>query len=209
MVARVFGVTEGLSMAGLAVGSLLVPLLVSVGGGRLALLGVAAVIPLVVVLRLRVLLHLDTQAQVPVVEIALLRSTPVFAALPAPALEGVARALRRVEYEPGAVIIGEGDVGGHYFAIADGTVEIRREGRPVRQLERGSGMGEIALLHGVPRSASAVALTAVTVYSLDRDSFLTSLQGHASSHAAARAVADEHLTGDAHRDGQRDRGEGG
>jgi hypothetical protein len=133
---------------------------------------------------------LDQQAQVQVVEIALLRSTPVFASLPAPAIEGVARSLRREEYKPGAVIIGQGDVGGHYYAIAEGTVEIRRDGDLVRELGRSSGMGEVALLHEVPRTASAVALTAVTVYSLARDSFPTSLQGHAPSYAAARAVAE-------------------
>jgi hypothetical protein len=197
MVARIFGLTEGLSMAGLAVGSLLVPLLVSVGGGRLALLGVAAILPLVVALRLRVLFHLDAQARVPVVQIALLRSTPVFAGLPAPALEGIAHALQRVEYEPGAALISQGDEGGHYYAIADGTVEIRRDGQRVRELGRGSGIGEIALLHGVPRTASAVALTPVTAYALEREAFVTSLQGHAPSHVTARAVADDYLTRDA------------
>jgi CRP-like cAMP-binding protein len=67
----------------------------------------------------------------------------------------------------------------------------------VRELGRGSGIGEIALLHGVPRTASAMALTPVTAYALEREAFLTSLQGHAPSHATARAVADDYLTRDA------------
>jgi MFS family permease len=200
MVARIFGLTEGLSMAGLAAGSLLVPVLTAVGGGRLALLSVAAILPLVVMLRLRLLLKLDEQAQVPLVEMSLLRSTPVFGGLPAPALEGVARALQRVDVFPGSAIISQGDEATqHYYVVADGVVQIQQDGRPIRELGRGSGLGEIALLHGGPRTASALALTPVTLYSLDRESFLISLQGHAASWSAARVVADEYLAHDSDR----------
>lgn len=199
MVARIFGLTEGLGTAGLAVGSLLVPLLVTVGGGRLALLGIAALVPLVVLFRLRLVLRLDEQARVPVVEISLLRSTPVFRDLPGPALEGVARALQRADYEPGAVLIREGEQGAHYFTIADGTVQVLQKGRPIGVLGRGSGLGEIALLHGGRRTASAVALTPVSVYFLDRDSFLSSILGHVSTARSAQAVADEHVRRDADR----------
>ena len=199
MVARIFGLTEGLSMAGLAVGCLLVPLLVVLGGGKLALLGVAALLPLVVVFRGRLLYRLDKEAQVPVVEISLLRSTPLFAAMPAPALEGVARALQRVDFEPGARIIGQGGDADRYYVIADGRVEIRQDGQRIGELVRGEGMGEIALLQGGPRTASAVALAAVTVYSLDRESFLTAVNGHVPTRQAATAIAVELRAGDARR----------
>jgi hypothetical protein len=199
MVARIFGLTEGLMMVGLAAGSLMVPMLESLLGERLVLLAVAGIVPLLVALRGRLLYRLDEQAQVPVVEIALLRSTPVFRSLPGPALEGVARALQRQDHEPGAVIIAQGDRGSHYFAIADGCVEIRQDGHQIGELGRGSGMGEIALLHEERRTASAVALTPVTVYSLDRDSFLTAVNGHAPTSRAASAVADEIRQRDAER----------
>jgi len=199
MVARIFGLTEGLSMAGLAVGSLLVPALVGLGGDRLALLGVAAIVPVVVAFRLRMLLRIDDEARVPVVEISLLRSTPVFRDLPAPVLEGVARALQRADHPPGAVLIAQGDEGNHYYAIADGTVEIQQDGQRLGELGRGAGLGEIALLHDVVRTASAVAVTPVTVYTLDRDSFLTAVNGHAPTSRAASAVARELRQRDADR----------
>jgi hypothetical protein len=201
MVARVFGLVEGLTLAGAAIGALLVPLLVEgTGDSRIALLVVAATVPCVVLGRLRALLRIDEAAHVPVVEISLLRSTPVFRALPAPALEGVARALQRVELGPGSEIIRQGDEANtHYFVLADGAVQIQQDGHPIRELGRGSGIGEIALLHGGPRTASALALTPVTLYSLDRESFLISLQGHAVSFSAAHHAAAEHLAGDADR----------
>jgi MFS family permease len=191
LVARIFGVAEGLTMAGLAVGSVLAPVLVAIVGGRLALVGVAVLLPVLVVVRVRALKHVDEHARVPVVEIALLRSLPLFRDMPGPALEGLAQALERREYEPGAVMIREGDEGDHYYVLVDGTVEIHRAGQQVRTLGRGDGMGEIALLRATPRTATAVATTDVTAYTLDRQSFLTAVNGHAPTKRSAARIADD------------------
>ena len=93
LVGRVFGVLEGLMMAGYALGALLVPLLVHLGGDRLALLGVAAVLPLAAVIGGRAVFRLDAETPVPVVETALLRSLPLFAELPTTAIEGLTAVL--------------------------------------------------------------------------------------------------------------------
>ena len=89
--AGIFGVAEGLIMIGLAAGSLLVPLLMSLGGATLALLGVAAILPALVLARLPRSCGLDQHARVPVVEISLLRQIPLFAHLPATSLAALAQ----------------------------------------------------------------------------------------------------------------------
>jgi MFS family permease len=197
LLGRVFGVLEGLTMAGLAVGALLVPALVHLGGSRLALLGVAAVLPLAAAVGGRGLFGLDSGTPAPVVQIALLRSLPLFAELPAPALEGLAGALTPVTVPAGTVLIRQGDPGDAYYAIAAGELDARQDGHFLRRCGRGEGVGEIALLRAIPRTATVVAHTTATVYKLDRDPFLTAVLGHAPTQRQADRIADTRLATDA------------
>jgi MFS family permease len=193
LIGRVFGVLEGLTMAGLALGALLVPLLVHLGGSRLALIGVAAVLPLAAAAGGRALVTLDAEAPVPVVQIALLRSLPLFADLPAPAIEGLAAALTAVHLPAGAVLIRQGDTGDAYYAIAAGELDALQDGRFLRRCGRGEGVGEIALLRAVPRTATVAAHTVATVYELNRELFLTAVLGHAPTRQQADRIADTRL----------------
>jgi len=196
---QVFGLLEGLTMAGLAIGSVLVPVLVHLGGTRLAMLGVAAVLPLAAAAGGRALFTLDAQAPVPVVQIALLRSLPLFAELPAPALEGLAAALTPAEVPAEAVLIRQGEEGDAYYAIAAGQFDVLQDGRFLRRCGRGEGVGEIALLRAVPRTASVVAQTGGTVYRLAREPFLTAVLGHAATQRQAHSIVDAQLATDATR----------
>ena len=196
---QVFGLLEGLTRAGLAIGSVLVPVLVHLGGSRLALLGVAAVLPLAAAAGGRALFTLDAQAPVPVVQIALLRSLPLFAELPAPAVEGLAAALTPAEVPAGAVLIRQGEQGDAYYAIAAGQFDVLQDGRFLRRCGRGEGVGEIALLRAVPRTASVVAQTGGTVYRLAREPFLTAVLGHAATQRQAHSIAEAQLAADATR----------
>ena len=199
-IARVFGVAEGIMMAGLALGATIVPVLVAIGGGPLALLGVAALLPCVVALRGTRLRRIDQHAQVPVVEIALLRAVPLFRILPAPALEGLAKGLEPVRFEPGDALVTEGEEGDCYLAIAEGEVEVRRRGRQIRTLHRGEGLGEIALLRTGRRTATAVAATPVLAYRLARAPFLTAVTGHVPTLRSAIEGVHDTQERDARRD---------
>jgi MFS family permease len=185
---RVFGMVEGSTMAGLAAGSILVPALNSIGGSSAALVGTGAILPAAAIICSRSLLRLDRESRVPVVEIALLRSVDPLSRLPAPVLEGLARSLWPIELEAGDVLIAEGEIGDAYYAIASGRLEVRKSGALRAELTRGDGVGEIALLRDVRRTATVVAAVPSLVYGLPRDAFLIALTGHLPSQRAATRI---------------------
>ena len=193
LLARVFGLLEGVQMGALAVGSILAPLLVWLGGLPLAFACIAAVLPLFALLAGRSLLDIDRHATVPVVELALLRSMPLFAPLAPPALESLARALEPVPVTAGTEVIRQGDLGDRFYVIADGELEVVRDARVATTRRRGEGFGEIALMYEVPRTASVRALADSQLYALDREAFLLAVTGHPSSERAAHDLVDARL----------------
>src|SRR5262249_58170665 len=68
LLARVFGLLEGVQMGATAVGSLLAPALVGLGGAAAAFVGVGALLPLIALVAGRRLLDIDRHATVPVVD---------------------------------------------------------------------------------------------------------------------------------------------
>jgi CRP-like cAMP-binding protein len=127
------------------------------------------------------------------VEIALLRSLPLFAELPAPAIESLAAALTPIHLAAGAVLIRQGGPGDAYYAIASGELDVLHDGHFLRRCGRGEGVGEIALLRDVPRTATVIAHSAATVYELQRDLFLTAVLGHAPTQRQADRIAGARL----------------
>ena len=191
VLARVFGVLEGLMSAGIAVGALLAPLLVHFGGPTAAIIGTGALLPVLALLVGRRLFALDASADVPVVEIGLLRSLRLFSALPPPELEGLAHSLQPLSAPAGTAIVTQGEAGDHYYAIAEGELEVLVDGARVNTLGRADGFGEIALLHDVVRTATVSALTEVKLYSLEKEPFLEVLTGHPAAQTTAHTIAAE------------------
>ena len=62
-------------------------------------------------------------------------------------------------FKPGETIFSEGDRGDQMYVIRKGEVEIERDGKIVETLTAGGIFGEMALIDGSPRAASARAKT--------------------------------------------------
>jgi hypothetical protein len=186
VLSRVFGLQEGLAMGGLAAGSIIVPIVVAVGGLVNATVVVAFLMPLIVVGAWRGLADIDRRSVVPMAQLALLRRTSVFRPLPAPQLEAVARRAIWLTVPSGTTVISEGAAGGRFYVLASGSMRVEREGRHLRDLATpGDGFGEIALLRGVPRTATVTATTESTLLAVDRGPFLAAVTGHPDAFAAA------------------------
>jgi hypothetical protein len=194
VLARVFGVQEGLAMAGLAVGAVLVSGLEVTIALVPTILLIAAVLPAAALLAWSRLADLDRRFEVPAEALALLARSALFAPLAPPEREAVARRATWLTVPAGTVVIRQGDPGDRYFLLADGSVEVEADGRHLRRLEAiGDGFGEIALLRDVPRTATVRTARDSTLLAIDRASFLAALTGHPDAYRAAEAAAAQAL----------------
>ena len=95
-----------------------------------------------------------------------LHRTRLFGGLPARELRKVRHLGKEIQFAAGEDVTTEGEDGGRYFLILDGEADLVRGGRVARRLRAGDGFGEIALLDGGPRTATVVAVTPLTTFSL-------------------------------------------
>jgi hypothetical protein len=194
VLARVFGVQEGLNMAAFVVGSVAAPVLVAVIGERAAFAAVGLALPLIAVLAVRRIQTVDRDAvTVAPEDLELLRHTPVFGPLGPVALERLGRGLIAEKVSEGTVVIREGDPGDRFYVIAEGAVAVTKEGRPVATLGTGESFGEIALLMDVPRTATVTATTTCDLRALERGLFLSALTGSPVGRTAAHEEAGRRL----------------
>lgn len=193
VLSRVFGMLEGLTMLGMAVGLAAVPVLLTLAGNRatFAVMGVVLLL-LAVAMRSR-LIALDASAHVPAERVALLRRIPFFATLTQLALERIARRLAATTAPPGTILIREGDRGDRFYILDRGEVVVTVAGAVVDQHGAGGFFGEIALLRNVPRTATVTVTAGADVLVLARDDFLEALTGHDESRGAAETIAEARL----------------
>jgi len=179
---RVLGALQGMLLGSLGLGALLAPALIGAFGVEAALVVTGLLLPVLVLLRTGRLRAIDARTAAPA-GLELLRRVAFLAPLPEQSLEHLAGSLVTVVFPAEAIVIREGEPGDRFYVIREGEVEIGG-----RRFGPGEGFGEIALLQDVPRTATVTAVTAVTLYALERDEFIAAVTGHEPANAAADAV---------------------
>lgn len=87
-----------------------------------------------------------------------LQRVSIFADVPGRTLATVASRATEVEVEAGDVVIEQGAVEDHLFAVVHGRLVARVGDRVLRELGPGATVGELAALVPEPRSATVTAL---------------------------------------------------
>lgn len=112
-----------------------------------------------------------TKANAPAAAAPAVRS-PLFGDFSREELLDVVRGLRLLSFEPGAILMTEGEKGNSLLILTSGSVRCfvkNQEGRniEVRELSEGEFFGEISLLSGSPRTATITAAMACELLELD------------------------------------------
>lgn len=190
VLARVFAVQEGTSLLGVALGAIIAPVLIDRLSPAAAFVpfGIGAV--LLALACYPLMRRLDARAVLRPHESALLRSIPFLDALPTYELEQLSRRAEWLDVAAGQVVVRQGDVGDRFYVIAEGQFTVSIDGMPrPGVLGPGTGFGEIALLHAVPRTATVTADTTGRLLALRADDFLAAVTGSPDGHAVAREVS--------------------
>ena len=193
VLARVFGLQEGLMLLALAAGALVVPMLVSLAGPRGAFVVAGLMLPLLAVATWRSLKAVDARAPALPKALSLLLRVPMFGYLPVPVIERVAGRCIAVEFGAGDPVIRQGERGEHFYVVESGRLDVTVDGQRRPSLGPGDAFGEIALMYDLPRTASITAVTDARLWMLDRETFLAAITRSRRAEVAATRVADVRL----------------
>lgn len=193
VLARAFSVVESSYWLTTGLGAIAAPAIVHLVGLRDALLIVGACLPIAVALRWRPLWLLEAGIRVPERAFRTLRAVDMFAPLPLATIENVSRRVDAIHVSAGETVVREGEYGDRFYVVGEGLLDVSCERGAYPPVGTGDVFGEIALLHDLPRTATVTARDDCLLYSLDRESFLCAVSGHAYAASAASRVASERL----------------
>lgn len=96
---------------------------------------------------------------------------PIFAECTKKELKQISKLVTPVHVPAGKALVKEGEPGRDFMIIAEGSAIVRRNGRKVATLGPGDFFGELAVLAGVPRTATVIAQTDMVVEAMNRAEF--------------------------------------
>jgi CRP/FNR family cyclic AMP-dependent transcriptional regulator len=94
-------------------------------------------------------------------KLELISKVPLFARCSKRELEQIARAADEIDLPEGKVLTREGDRGREFFVLVEGSAEVTKDGRVIRELGSGDFLGEIALISHEPRTATVTTSSPV------------------------------------------------
>jgi hypothetical protein len=103
---------------------------------------------------------------------------PLFDGLNETEIETVAQLMREEKNPAGQVLTRQGEAGEEFFVVESGAVEVEMDGRVVATRGPGDFFGEIALVFGGPRIATATVKDDAHVFVLGKADFDAMLKNH-------------------------------
>ncbi|MCY4229625.1 MAG: cyclic nucleotide-binding domain-containing protein, partial [Alphaproteobacteria bacterium] len=108
-------------------------------------------------------------------EVEALRAIPLFQRIEASKLRLLAFTSERVRFEPGDLVVKEGDIGDAAYIVLEGAAEVLVDAPhgplKVADISKNDIVGEIAILIDVPRTATVRATEAVTALRISKELF--------------------------------------
>ncbi|MBL0271825.1 MAG: cyclic nucleotide-binding domain-containing protein [Chitinophagaceae bacterium] len=104
-------------------------------------------------------------------KVLILKSLAIFRESPETILSELAPLMQEEEFEKGAKLFSEGDIGDCMFVIYKGEVKIHKGSTTLAVLKEKEVFGELSLLDSETRSASATANTDCFLFKIDQEPF--------------------------------------
>jgi CRP-like cAMP-binding protein len=126
-------------------------------------------------------------------KLGLLERVPLFSGISREDLELLGGIADEIDVPAGRTLTREGYHEGYFFIIVSGTVRIDRGGRTINTIGAGDFLGEIALLDGGPRTATATTETPCRLLSMTHQTFHELLDTSPSIRTAILEAVGERL----------------
>jgi CRP/FNR family cyclic AMP-dependent transcriptional regulator len=128
-------------------------------------------------------------------KLELLRRVPLFSEMGEEELLEIARIAEEMDAPAGKALTHEGRHEGYFFIIVSGSVRIERAGQTINTIHDGDFLGEIALLDGGPRTATATTETPCQLIVMTHQRFEQLLDRSPSIRAAVLGEVGRRLRG--------------
>src|SRR6478736_5500064 len=190
---RVLGGMQSIMTGTYALGSLLLPVLVTVVGPQLMLPIGGAIIMVAALISFSILRpYLTREDDAAVDTLTRVSRLPLFAGVPVPALEAAAGRLTPIAVKAGDVVIRQGDPSDLFYIIGAGRFAVDQTESAIGATHRLRVMGpdevfgELGLMNGTPRTATVTAETDGTLLSLPGAAFLELVTAASASGLSGR-----------------------